>query len=181
MRTMEFGTQAPAAAPLDDSPLGPVMRALTWAVLGITLLVWAVVGFLFWIPLLIRATVLFSVRLVHATLTSQSAERAGERLKDAINFWLRGFIVAIDAVGRSSGDDSDAPPERAVNVGYLLNELAWAGLAWYALLLMTGAVQTSPLDVWRAAAALPWLDTLSSSSIAFADWARTAVSQLSGR
>ena len=39
-------------------------------------------------------------------------------------------------------------------------EMGWAVVVWYAVLLMTGAVETTPADLWREAAAYPWGERL---------------------
>jgi hypothetical protein len=155
----------------EDSIFAQVSRSLIWAGLGISLLMWAVVGFLLWIPLLVRAIFSFSVSLVHATLTTETADRAGMVVKDAINFYRRGFIVAFDAVhGTAKPDLDDLPPERAVSSGSAINELTWAAISWYFLLLFLGIIETSPLDVFRAVASQPWGEMLNASADSFNAW-----------
>jgi hypothetical protein len=176
---MNLKTNAPrGASAIDDSAMAGVIRALTWTVLGVCLVVWGVVGFIFWIPLLLRATVIFSVTLVQATLQSQNADDAGVMLKDAVNFYRRGFVVAVDAVDGSPNRDADARDAvRSIEVGRLANELAWAGLIWYVLLLFTGIVDTTPMDLWRSVAAVPWLDRFTAGAGEFADWLWASVSR----
>jgi hypothetical protein len=155
----------------EDSFVGQVSLTLIWAGLGISLLMWAVVGFLLWIPLIVRAIFSFSVSLAHATLTNETADRAGMVVKDAINFYRRGFVVAFEAVRGPARLDPDLlPPERVVSSGSAVNELTWAAVSWYFLLLLLGIVETSPIDMFRAIASQPWGEMLNASADSFNAW-----------
>ncbi len=48
-----------------------IIQVLTWAILAVVLLVWAVVGAIFWIPLLLRAMLRFSMSLIEAMFVGQ--------------------------------------------------------------------------------------------------------------
>jgi hypothetical protein len=166
----------------EESPFADLSRTLQWVGLGISLLMWGVIGFLLWIPLLVRATFSFSVSLVHATLTTQTADRAGMVLKDAINFYRRGFMVAIDAVhGTAKANPDDLPMERGVSFGSAINELVWALVSWYSLLLFVGIVETSPLDLWRVIASQPWLGMLNVIADSLEAWMTGVVEAIRGR
>jgi hypothetical protein len=178
MAYMSLGAhaQAPVAEAPEESHVEELSRTLIWMGLGISLLMWAVFGFILWIPLMVRATFSFSVSLVHATLTTQTAERAGLVLKDAINFYRRGFLVAIDAIqGNVTADPDEVPRERGLSASFTLNQLAWAVVAWYFMLLFVGIVETSPLDMWRAIAAVPWMGMLEVSADSFRNWVTGAI------
>jgi hypothetical protein len=165
----------------EETPFDYLSRGLQWTGLGISLGMWGVIGFLLWIPLLVRATLSFAVSLVHATLTSQTAERPGMVLKDAINFYRRGFAVAIDAVhGAPKQDPDDVPLERGVTLGSAMNEMTWAVMSWYFLLLFVGIIETSPLDMWRAFASQPWLEMLNVQADAFNAWVSKTLPGLRG-
>jgi hypothetical protein len=154
----------------EESTFDQVSQGLTWVGLGISLLIWGVAGFLVWIPLLVRATLSFSLNLLHATLTAQTAERSGLVLKDAINFYRRGFVVAIEAIKGGTTADQDVPIERGVSVSTGLNHVVWAFLSWYFLGLLVGVVETSPLDLWRKIAEVPWIEMLNIYADAFNAW-----------
>jgi hypothetical protein len=177
---------SPVAAPTvddtdDESIFAHVSRSLTWSGLGISLFMWAIVGFLLWIPLLVRAIFSFSLSLVHATLTTQTADRAGMVVKDAINFYRRGFIVAFEAVHKTvRPDPDDVPAERVVTTGSAVNELTLAGITWYFLLLMLGAIETSPLDMARAITSQPWLEMLNIAADGFNAWVAETFPRLRG-
>jgi hypothetical protein len=170
-------THPPVAAPPidehadEESIFAQVSRTLIWAGLGISLFMWAVIGFLLWIPLLVRAIFSFSVSLVHATLSTETADRAGMVVKDAINFYRRGFIVAFEAVhGTPRPDVDELAQERVVSSGSAINELTWAAITWYFMLLFLGIIETSPLDMFRAVAAQPWGAMLNASADSFNAW-----------
>lgn len=132
---------------------------LTWIVLAICLGVWAIVGALFWVPLLFRRIVKFSFALVPAILADRKPEQAAKMLRDAVSFYRRGFQVATELVARGpeATDRPDRIPEDSSLRGVaLLNELAWILVIWYAILFFVGVVHTTPLDMWRWLAGISW-------------------------
>lgn len=66
-----------------------LISVIKLVVICITLLVWAVIGFLFWIPMLARAIALLSVSTLYATmnrLDESYLDRAKSHLADAVTF-----------------------------------------------------------------------------------------------
>jgi hypothetical protein len=131
-------------------------EAVTWAVLSICLAAWAVVGFILWIPKVLRAVFAFSVDLVQSTLTETTAEAAGRRLRSAANFYRRGFVGAVESIRRPARADSEAEDDAEdaprIEPGLLAREAVWAIVVWYALLWSTGVLRGTPVDL----AAVPW-------------------------
>ena len=148
-----------------EPPPSPVVRTtnkiiqvLTWLILAVVLLVWAVVGAVFWIPLMLRAMLRFSISLIEAMFVGQRPTRAARILRNAVEFYRKGFVVAVEAVTRE-----DLPEERRQPAGEnrLLFEVFWAALVWYLFFLWIGWIQTSPLDLWHWFVSIPWREAFS--------------------
>jgi len=96
---------------------------LRLAVLVVALVIWSVVGFVFWIPLLIRQITMFSVLILHATLTNQDPSAAGVGLDLAVTFYANGFRKIISAMYRERHTGSEAGMEfRPLR---FMAEMAW--------------------------------------------------------
>ena len=153
---------ATAAGPRPERPaMSPGERALkvlSWTILAICLTVWAVVGALFWVPLLLRRILVYSVALVVSMLSEREPRRAARLLRSAVRFYGRGFRVTAEMITGEPGQrapqlsstSEDAPR------GALLGDLLWTLLVWYGVLWVTGTVSLTPLDLWRWLAAFPW-------------------------
>lgn len=136
-----------------------VMRVFSWGVLAICLAVWTVVGALFWIPLLLRRILGYSAGLVPSMLAVGKPWRAAKRLRNAMSFYARGFKVTRDMVmGDPEREERPlfAGPEGAPRGIAVLGEVVWALMVWYAILLLVGAVDSTPLDLWRHLADVSW-------------------------
>lgn len=149
------GTQPEDSGLQGGSPLDRAVRYLTWGILSVCLALWAVVGFVFWIPLLLRSMIQFSFALSQSMLQGTRPDEAGRILRETVGFYRRGFTVAVNAV-------FGAPPKKKpattthLTLKQFVFELAWAALVWYGILFFLGAIQTSPVDMWNATTALPW-------------------------
>ena len=132
-----------------------IFSVLTWVILIVVLIVWAVVGAVFWIPLLIRAMLRFSISLIEAMFEGHKPARAAKILRDAVSFYRRGFVVAVEVVTREQIDDRDEGP---VTKNRLLLEVLWALLVWYFIFLLFGWIQASPLDLIDWFFSIPWAD-----------------------
>jgi hypothetical protein len=146
----------PTEQPAPQGRVRQSVQYLTWAILSVCLGLWAVIGFLFWIPLLVRSMLHFSVALIQSMLEGTRPVEAGRVLRETVDFYRRGFMVAIGAV--FGNVPTPGKPERRMTAKRFIIETGWAVLVWYLLLLAVGVVETSPLDVWDAAAEYPWGD-----------------------
>jgi hypothetical protein len=151
--------EAPSGRPLDRA-----VRYLTWGILGACLAVWAVIGFLLWVPLMLRSMVRFSVSLAESMLQGAKPAEAGRILRETVEFYRRGFTVAIDAVFGPPPKKQEA--ESRLTLRRILLEILWAVVIWYVILYAVGFVELSPLDVWNAIVAYPWGETIQST----VDW-----------
>jgi hypothetical protein len=136
-----------------------ILVGLTWAILVIVLAVWALMGMVFWIPLLLRAMLRFSINLLEAVFEGQRPTDSARILRDAVSFYRRGFVVAVEAVTKENLAEKRGQP---MDGNRLVMEVVWAVLIWYFIFLWWGWVQTSPLDVWNWFVGLPWRETFAS-------------------
>lgn len=135
-----------------DGPVDSALHYLTRAVLGVCLVLWAILGFALWVPLLIRAIISFSLSLSQSMLAGSRPDAAGRILYDAVGFYRRGFTVAIDSFLGGPSTEGPQARHRLSFVDFAF-EIVWATLVWYVLLAAVGIVETSPVDLWYAAVA----------------------------
>lgn len=158
------GIEAAAQAEEGDAKKGKepddVHNFLTWTILSICLALWAAIGFLLWLPLVVRAMARFSFALAGSMLSGERPIRAGENLREAVSFFRRGFSVAVDAVFHDPTKEKkeEARPRRKrLSPRDFVFEVLWATVFWYLLLYFLGGVAVSPLDGWIALIELrPW-------------------------
>ena len=139
------------------------LKGITWLIVGTAMLVWLMIGFVFWIPLLIRAAIGFCVEVVNATLTNRSAEAAGNMLRRAVGFYHSGFVVALEAIHGSPAvpqaafppiDDDE--PEMGIDARGFINELGWTALIWYLIASLLGWTSWTPARVWTEFFGIDW-------------------------
>lgn len=75
-----------------------LVEFIKFCVMCIVLIIWSVVGFLFWIPLLFRIIPVYVVLILGSTLTGQNARGAGKILDKTTTFYSSGFKRIIDSV-----------------------------------------------------------------------------------
>ena len=158
------GPEGPSGPERDGSKKGrspysdvvnKLFTVLTWVVLFVVLLVWAVVGAVFWIPLMIRAMLRFSISLIESMFEGHKPATAARILRDAVSFYRRGFVVAVEVV---TGEQPSSQEEGPVAQNRLLLEILWALLVWYFIFLLFGWVQASPLDLIDWFFSIPWAE-----------------------
>lgn len=93
---------------------GFVAACLIWVIrvvaLLISLAVWAVVGFLYWIPMLVFAIVRFSALVVYTPLARTDPSSLGSQLDRAVGFYVQGFSNLFVAwSGKRPGYEGDDP------------------------------------------------------------------------
>lgn len=80
--------------------INSLINAIRQFVLAVSLSIWAVVGFLFWIPMLVHAIVQFSALIVYATITDADPSTLATNLERAVRFYLEGFRKVVRAIYR---------------------------------------------------------------------------------
>jgi len=74
------------------------IQVVTFLIFVITLTAWAEIGLVFWIPILTRATTVFSGMILYATLTHQNADALREYLRVASGFYADGFRLTKESL-----------------------------------------------------------------------------------
>lgn len=147
-----------------NSPTEQIMNGLTWSILIVCLAFWAIVGALFWVPMLLRTMFRFSLALVGAMLAGKKPERAARMLREAVSFYRRGFQVATEVVVKQDLEQPAQPTRKGEDVGLqgmaLLNEITWVVLIWYVILLFMGAIETTPMDMWLWLYHMDWSEAV---------------------
>ena len=110
----------------------------------VALAIWAVVGFLFWIPVLFRATAAFSGGVLYSALTNSSTKDVDERLHNAVGFYVFGFRRILGAL--RDPEPTEGGKKDTFKFGFFLGEVVWAGLFWLTCIYVfqiLGILQTS--------------------------------------
>lgn len=108
-----------------------LVKLIMVAVLVVTLAIWAIVGLVFWIPLLMRATTVFAAALVPAAFSHRGISQLHDGLQNASGFYFRGFKYAFDAFN----DEPDGSSE-PLRLGRVLLEMLWTAAFWFFLLVV---------------------------------------------
>jgi small-conductance mechanosensitive channel len=103
-----------------------LMMFVVWAI-------WAPIGFLLWIPLLVRTTIVFAGFVVHAAITGQDPTHLRQHLEAAIDFWFAGFRFARETVA-PEGQEVRRPFQSQTS--RVLLEVVWAAAFWGAAILV---------------------------------------------
>jgi hypothetical protein len=102
-------------------------------ILVLTLAVWAVVGFVFWVPLLARCTAIFSAGVLLAALARRDAGAYGRQLEIAMSFYADGFRKTVEALTARSSEERDW--DFPLAIGRFLAESLWAAIFWIGVLV----------------------------------------------
>ncbi|HSH74677.1 MAG TPA: hypothetical protein VLA09_03145 [Longimicrobiales bacterium] len=165
-----------AAAPTErvsPVPSNGFAHFLTWTALSACLISWAVIGFAFWLPLVLSAMLRFTYDLSRGMLRGDQPAEAGRTLREAVSFYFRGFTVAVDAVFRADDADKKRQAQKRkrapLSTRRVVFDVLWAIVFWHLCLYGAGFVEASPLDGWISLFQLPWSDLWSAAENAFAN------------
>ena len=154
------------------------LRVLTWLIVGTAMFIWLLIGFLFWVPLLIRASIGFCVEVVNATLGNRTAEAAGIMLKRAVGFYRSGFVVALESVEGTPGADAharqlpqvDEDEELGIDGRAFLNEVGWTVFIWYLIASALGWTTWTPVRAVTEFFAIDWAHHFGIIWYSFTSW-----------
>ena len=113
---------------------------LRYPILALTLSLWAVLGFFFWVPLLARSVAVYCAVLLSATLTATDIRPAAGQLQFAIGFWVAGFhniLATFQSMDHNSNNGLFAVP---IAFWRVVRELIWSLLFWFLTLRTFGLV-----------------------------------------
>ena len=159
--SFDDGPNAPESAPTDDAAelmrattgmsdsefhlLGHLITGIRHMVLALSITIWAIVGFIFWIPMLVFSIIHFSALIVYATLTAADPSTLASKLEHSVRFYLEGFRNIIQAVYRTEGTPT-ATIELHIDGAKLAKHVASTFAFWFVivvlLLLSMGVIQS---------------------------------------
>lgn len=90
-----------SSRPLLRDELNAVVRAIDavrFMTLVISLLVWAIVGFLFWLPMICYSVARFSSLVVYTTIVGADPNLLAVHLEHAVRFYFQGFRNILRAI-----------------------------------------------------------------------------------
>lgn len=117
-----------------DRGLGSLLvEAVFLFILVVTVGGWAIVGFLVWVPLLIRTTMLLSATVLYSTLFGDQDRvvNAEQNLYFAVRFYLRGFEHFVNFYRRRH----EATPKAGllpskIHWKEMVVQCVWVAVAW---------------------------------------------------
>jgi len=150
---------APQSGPGESSQVSMpafllICHSIKVCVAGVTLGIWFVVGFVFWIPLLARATTSFTVSATHSNLVARGVHIPNAGLEHATLFYIDGFRSIIQSMFAPPPSE---PTCAEFQVGRFMLEIGWAVVFWWVTLLAfssIGVVLTPYSDTYLS---LTWL------------------------
>lgn len=110
------------------------MEAIYQVALWINLAIWAIIGFICWIPLLARSTAALSGAILISTLTKSDPSHLRQGFENAVSFYSRGFDAINRVLGegrgkeRRAGDAAASAPK--YNWEQVLKEILWTLIFW---------------------------------------------------
>ena len=139
---------------MEERRPGSSITLLTRLVAAACAAVWAVVGAVFWLPVVLGSILHFGVAHLQAMLDGRVPHEAGAGLRSAASFYMRGFAAALDvarpmAAGSSGGRLSSFADKDPIQKGRLLGATGWAFVSWYAALFIVGALDWPHLELWN--------------------------------
>ncbi|MEM6702369.1 MAG: hypothetical protein AAF690_06680 [Acidobacteriota bacterium] len=159
LRTADVEAATPDIGPTSASSLPPVEWALVSTVNGL----WALLGPVLWLPVMLREVLVSLLETAHGALTGQQSPRARRRLREASRFVSGRFLDR-------SGNEAQKGLRRRIKPLRLVFELLWTTTV-YAGLLQTFGVVDLP---WRSSLDRTlefWKITIVPLPGAFAGWA----------
>ena len=114
--------------------------------------IWAVVGFFFWIPILLRACLIYSAVLFASVVGSADIGRAMRSLNLAIRFYPRGFVLIRSSIFGSSLEDDVSESSRPFNLMsffHIIFESIFSAFMWVVSLNLIGVIDVDILKYIR--------------------------------
>lgn len=121
------------STPMNSLTRNWFLRPMVFVIGGFVLMVWSIIGFYLWIPLLIRMCAAFSIAIVGAVVSGHDMSLAERALSEAIGFYFRGFSVIYQSVRRVwDGKTTQLPQEGQMPISWKRSiiEFCLASLMW---------------------------------------------------
>ena len=141
----------PAPRPYAPVPLGTAAIWIVRIVCGFVIAIWAVLGFLLWVPLLTRMIFVFTATVVTSMYTGHDPTHARHALEAAMSFYSRGFALIFDSM---QGDLQKHGPfiiPESAHMARMLWELIFSVLFWLGII---GTYWLMGSSIWGRVGAL---------------------------
>lgn len=135
-----------------ETPAQPKLPPVEWALVSTVNALWAVIGPVLWLPVLVREVLVAVLEMAHGALTGQQSPKARRRLREASRFVSGRFL-------ERSGRDPQKSLRRRIRPFRLLFELVWTTAAYAGLLHAVGWIEL-PLAAAREKMTDLWSDQL---------------------
>src|SRR5436853_562718 len=109
------------------------MEVVTFISYILSNLLWAVIGFICWIPLLVRAIGVISGTVLYCNFTGSDPSKIKTILENAVTFYSRGFQVINQAFWPDHKDrviDSQPSQEQKPTLWHVGLEILWVVVFW---------------------------------------------------
>lgn len=111
-----------------------LINIVRFIVTAITLIIWGVVGFVLWIPLLTRMIAYFVSMIAASSFISTNVAVAQQRLNYAIEFYINGFRKIIGVMTKTSSDEevlqNTLPTRLEEFFKVIATDLIWTIIFW---------------------------------------------------
>jgi tetratricopeptide (TPR) repeat protein len=106
---------------------------------------WAVIGFIFWIPLLSRATATLSGAILYSTVTESNPAHIKTSFESAVSFYMRGFKTIENVYSPAEETLYSKNQDKSVESKWwkILIEICWTCLFWGTLFIGISSVVSS--------------------------------------
>ena len=161
LRGYEAGDPQPSVSGNVTYSFNQVFQQILRSLIGvIALVIWAALGFLFWVPILARVSVLYSTFLTASVFGPVSTKRAEGALHHGIVFYVDGFRRIISTIfwgnkRGGSGTDENVFLVLLRVLVYAVVEGAFALVFWAFTLRMFGFVDFSVAEMLGSLPPLP--------------------------
>jgi hypothetical protein len=121
-----------------------IVRIATYIVV---LLLWGIIGFICWIPLLFRATASMAAAILYCTITETDPRYMRNSFESAVNFYARGFKIIEQIYSPSENSLKDeSKDKRGLGEKWwkVLLEMCWTVIFWGGIFLLVSNVFLKP-------------------------------------
>ena len=115
----------------DDGFLGRWMKLTKFVIYLIVMILWAAIGFVIWIPLIVRMILIFTGSIIAEVISTDKNYTAllEQRLNYAISFYPGGFRRIEDSIF-GDPDEVTKRPDMSGDLRIILGEVIWSAVFW---------------------------------------------------
>ena len=115
----------------DDGFLGRWMKLTKFVIYLIVMILWAAIGFVIWIPLIVRMILIFTGSIIAEVISTDKNYTAllEQRLNYAISFYPGGFRRIEDSIF-GDPDEVTERPDMSGDLRIILGEVIWSAVFW---------------------------------------------------